>query len=171
MSRVECRTRQVDVCGTKSTLGNVPVPIQKVRNKSISRLHADRDACKESTDTSRKATQGCSATLNPVMVPKPAPMATGEDRQRQKQSARGTSYPSDRRGCQLIEIPKSSESLLMLISEGDLSMGDSNFLFFLGFQISNLNPFLLCLSKIYCLKIVLRIFHIIDAEYITCLKC
>ena len=35
------------------------------------------------------------------MVPKPAPMATDEDGQRRKRSARGTSYPSDRRGCQI----------------------------------------------------------------------
>ena len=53
-------------CGTKSTVGNVPAPIQKVRNKGISRLHTDRDVCKESTDTSKEATQGCSATPNPV---------------------------------------------------------------------------------------------------------
>ncbi len=87
--------------GTKSVVGNVPASIQKVRNKSISRLHTDRDVCKESTDTSREATQGCSATLNPVMVPKPAPMATDEDGQRQKQSARGTPSLSVAGGCQL----------------------------------------------------------------------
>ncbi len=87
--------------GTKSVVGNVPAPIQKVRNKRISRLHADRDACKESTDTSREATRGCSATLNPVMVPKLAPMATDEDGQRQKRSARGTPSLSVVGGCQI----------------------------------------------------------------------
>ena len=86
--------------GTKSVVGNASVSIQRNRSNDISRLHTDRDVCKESTDTSKEATQGCSATLNPVMVPKPDPMATCEDGQRQKQSARGTSYPSDRRGCQ-----------------------------------------------------------------------
>ena len=87
--------------GTKSVFGNASVSIQRNRYNDISRLHTDRDVCKESTDTSKEATQGCSATLNPVMVPKPAPMATCEDGQRRKRSARGTSYPSDRRGCQL----------------------------------------------------------------------
>ena len=52
--------------GTKSIVGNVPASIQKMQNKNISRLHIDRDVCKESTDTSKEATQGCSATLNPV---------------------------------------------------------------------------------------------------------
>ena len=52
--------------GTKSIVGNVSASIQKMRNESMSRLHADRDACKGSTDTPRKAPQGCSATLNPV---------------------------------------------------------------------------------------------------------
>ena len=52
--------------GTKSIVGNVPAFIQKMQNKNISRLHTDRDVCKESTDTSKEATQGCSATLNPV---------------------------------------------------------------------------------------------------------
>ncbi len=63
VSRVECKLRQVNACGMKSTVGNVPASIQEVRNKSISRLHTDRDVCKESTDTSKEATQGCSATL------------------------------------------------------------------------------------------------------------
>ncbi len=49
--------------GTKFVVGNAPASIQKMWNKSISRLHADRDVCKESTDTSKEATQGCSATL------------------------------------------------------------------------------------------------------------
>ncbi len=122
MSRVECRTRQVDACGTKSTVGNVPAPIQELRNKSISRLHTDRDVCKESTDTSKEATQGCSATLNPVMAPKSAPMATCEDGQRQKRNARGTSYPSDRRGCQMYALLRnamcSSASLAAVIAIG-----------------------------------------------------
>ncbi|MCL4375592.1 hypothetical protein M1394_02225 [Candidatus Marsarchaeota archaeon] len=52
--------------GTKSVFGNASVSIQRNRYNDISRLHTDRDICKESTDTSRKATQGCSATLNPI---------------------------------------------------------------------------------------------------------
>ena len=37
--------------------------VQKGQVKDMPRLHADRDVCKGSTDTPRKATQGCSATL------------------------------------------------------------------------------------------------------------
>ena len=71
--------------GTKSVVGNVPASIQKMQSKNISRLHTDRDVCKESTDTSRKATQGCSATLNPIKrFRNPLPMATGEDGYRVK---------------------------------------------------------------------------------------
>ena len=98
--------------GTKSVFGNASVSIQRNRSNDISRLHTDRDVCKESTDTSKEATQGCSATLNPVMVPKPATMATGEDGQRQKQSARGTPSLSVVGGCHLlISLTASSDPM------------------------------------------------------------
>ncbi len=85
---------------TKSVVGNASVSIQRNRYNYISRLHVDRDACKGNTDIPKEATQGCSATLNPVMVPKPTPMATNEDGQRQKQSARGTTRNLFAGGCQ-----------------------------------------------------------------------
>ena len=49
--------------GTKSVVGNASVSIQRNRSNDISRLHTDRDVCKGRTDTSKGATQGCSATL------------------------------------------------------------------------------------------------------------
>ncbi len=52
--------------GTKFTVGNASVFIQRNRYNDISRLHADRDVCKGSTGTPKEATQGCSATPNPV---------------------------------------------------------------------------------------------------------
>ena len=48
-------------------------------NNRISQLHADRDVCKESTDTSEKATQDECDLKPSKKVPKPAPKATCED--------------------------------------------------------------------------------------------
>ena len=80
--------------GTKSVVGDATATHPKKADKGIPRLHADRDACKESTDTSKEATQGCSATLNPVIgSAKPSPMAAYEEG---KQRTSGTSYPLDR---------------------------------------------------------------------------
>ena len=98
VSRIECDIPRLAV--PLHEINGLGMQYLHSRNNRISRLNADRDAFKESTDTSKKATQnGCDLKPN-KMVPKPAPMATNEDGQRQKPRTRGTSYPLDRRGCQ-----------------------------------------------------------------------
>ena len=87
--------------GTKSTVGNASVSIQRNRYNDIFRLHTDRDVCKESTDTSRSATQGCSATLNPVKRFR-NPIRWQQMRMDTESRARGTSHPLDERGCQCL---------------------------------------------------------------------
>ena len=87
--------------GTKSIVGNVPASVQKMRNESISRLHADMDVCKGSTDMPRKATQRCSATLNSVKRFR-NPLLWQQMRTETESSAIGTPSLSVVGGCQII---------------------------------------------------------------------
>ena len=65
----------------RKEVGNASALHPKRAGNGISRLHADSDACKGSTDTPKNATQGCSAALklSKRFCEMPAPMATDED--------------------------------------------------------------------------------------------
>ncbi len=100
----------------RKEVGNASALHPKRVGNGISRLHTDRDVCKGSTDTSRNATQGCSATLSPLIgSAKPSLMATDEEGKRQELRKSGTSYPSDRRGCQLSKLSYTLVSLFYTI--------------------------------------------------------
>ena len=64
VSRIERNLRQVNGLWHEIHSRECSSIHPKVLSKNLSRLNADRDAFKGSTDTPRKATQGCSATLN-----------------------------------------------------------------------------------------------------------
>ena len=93
--------------GTQSVVGNASVSIQRNRYNDISRLHTDRDVCKESTDTSKEATQGCSATLNPVKRFR-NPLRWQQMKTDTESRARGTPQNLFVGGCQygVCQVPK-----------------------------------------------------------------